>query len=84
MHHLEILQRLIILSQDESLVIAKDAMLALVNLSADESGAKTLLMISESSQPENKGRDNVVQLCIRYSFFFSLKILMIFVVQRLS
>lgn len=63
----EILRQLTNLTQDKSIAIAKDAMLSLVNVSADVDGARALLTISESSGATNDSSqmDNLVDICIR-------------------
>ncbi|OXU29606.1 hypothetical protein TSAR_010730 [Trichomalopsis sarcophagae] len=63
----EILRQLILLLQDETSVIAKDASLALINLSGDEDGASALLIISESSRctGDDEKSDNLIYLCFK-------------------
>lgn len=63
----EILRQLILLLQDETCAIAKDASLALINLSGDEDGASALLIISESSRctSDNEKSDNLIYLCFK-------------------
>lgn len=65
----EILEKLILLCQVNcpSFAIAKDAALALINISGDEAGAKALLLISESSKIDytTKPTDNLIHVCFR-------------------
>lgn len=64
----EILRQLIILLQDKTLAVAKDAAMALINISGDESGASALLIISESSKTlkSNSETDDLIYLCLKY------------------
>ncbi|XP_014204089.1 protein HGH1 homolog [Copidosoma floridanum] len=63
----EIVRQLILLLQDESFAIAKDASLALINISGDEEGASALLIISEVSKcSSDKKTDNLILLCFKY------------------
>lgn len=63
----EILRQLILLCQVDTsrAVVAKDAALALINISSDEAGAKALLLISESSRvlPNENATDNLINFC---------------------
>lgn len=63
----EILRQLILLLQDETSALAKDASLALINISGDEDGASALLIISESSRctPDDDKTDNLIYLCFK-------------------
>ncbi|XP_058805971.1 protein HGH1 homolog [Phymastichus coffea] len=63
----QILRQLILLLQDESIVIAKDAARSLINISGDEAGASALLIISESSKciAEDEKTDNLIYLCLK-------------------
>lgn len=63
---LDILKQLVILMQDDSMAIAKDAALSAINISADEAGANAFLTISESmrQEKEQKYSFNLVQVCI--------------------
>lgn len=65
--HPKILQQLVILAQDKTTAVAKDAALSLVNVSGDEGGAKELLNISEASKSasENDQTENLVHVCLR-------------------
>ncbi|KAJ9586292.1 hypothetical protein L9F63_020055, partial [Diploptera punctata] len=59
----EVLRSLTSLTQDDSDVIAKDACLALVNISADEAGARALLSATQSD--DNK-QNNVVAVMMKF------------------
>lgn len=61
----DMIKQLIILMQDKSPVIAKDAALAVINITADESGTNACLIISESSQlsKDEKQTHNLIQVC---------------------
>ncbi|KAI4484273.1 hypothetical protein M0804_007729 [Polistes exclamans] len=63
---LDILKQLVILMQDESTAIAKDAALSAINISADEAGATAFLTISESLQEdkEKKYSHNLIHVCM--------------------
>ncbi|KAK2579741.1 hypothetical protein KPH14_011082 [Odynerus spinipes] len=63
---LDILRQLVVLMQDESMAIAKDAALTIINISADEAGATAFLTISESSHEDKKQKytHNLIQVCI--------------------
>ncbi|XP_012288708.1 protein HGH1 homolog isoform X2 [Orussus abietinus] len=63
-----ILKCVIALMQDDSPVIAKDASLLLINISAEEEGANTLLLISETStiDADHNISSNLVNTCLRY------------------
>ncbi|KAK0167625.1 hypothetical protein PV327_004997 [Microctonus hyperodae] len=63
----EILRQLIILSQVDAscITVAKDAALALINISGDEIGAKALVLISETSKisATERPNDNLIHVC---------------------
>ncbi|XP_012254258.2 protein HGH1 homolog [Athalia rosae] len=63
----EVLRQLILLVQDKSTSVCKDATLSLVNLSASEGGASALLVISETSKisSDETPSDNLVHVCLR-------------------
>ncbi|XP_043509169.1 protein HGH1 homolog [Frieseomelitta varia] len=61
-----LLKQLIALLQDSSTAIAKDTSLALINIIADEAGAKTFLSISESSSKFGKYNYNLIHVSIRF------------------
>ncbi|EZA56027.1 hypothetical protein DMN91_003275 [Ooceraea biroi] len=63
----EILKQLVILMQDSSVPISKDAALALINITGDESGTKAMLIISEGSNSteDKKYSLNLVEVCMR-------------------
>lgn len=61
----DLLKQLIVLTQDPSAVVSKDAALAIINITADEAGANAFLIISESLPKEKeKYCHNLVQVCI--------------------
>lgn len=62
----DILKKIVILLQDKSIIIAKAVTLSLINISADENGASALLLISESSKPEDKLNSNLFEICLKY------------------
>ncbi|XP_034946105.1 protein HGH1 homolog [Chelonus insularis] len=66
----EILKQLILLCQVDSkrLAVAKDAVLALINISSDEAGANALLLISETSKVvgTDQPTDNLIYVCFRF------------------
>lgn len=61
----EILKQLVILMQDSSVPIRKDATLTLVNITGDESGTNAMLIISESSKSikEQEYSLNLIEVC---------------------
>lgn len=63
----EILKQLVILVQDSSIPIRKDAILTLVNITGDESGTNAMLIISESSNSikEQEYSLNLIEVCLR-------------------
>lgn len=61
-----LLSRLIALTQDSSTAISKDAALALVNISADETGANALLLISETHFQKEESNYNLIRICLRF------------------
>ncbi|XP_046735446.1 protein HGH1 homolog [Diprion similis] len=63
----EIVRQLILLVQDNSTSVCKDAALSLINISAYEAGANALLVISETSKmrPDERPNDNLVYTCLR-------------------
>ncbi|XP_014470537.1 PREDICTED: protein HGH1 homolog [Dinoponera quadriceps] len=63
----EILKQLVILTQDSSVPISKDAVSALVNITGDESGTNALLIISESGGSTNTQEysSNLIEVCIK-------------------
>ncbi|KAI4493185.1 hypothetical protein M0802_009602 [Mischocyttarus mexicanus] len=64
--YLDTLKKLVILMQDESITIAKDAALSAINISTNEAGANAFLTISESSQEdkEEKYSHNLIHVCM--------------------
>ncbi|XP_043281992.1 protein HGH1 homolog isoform X2 [Venturia canescens] len=66
--HSKVLQQLVILIQDKTTAVAKDAALALVNISGDEDGAKELLHVSEASKAASKKdqTEHLVHVCVRF------------------
>lgn len=58
--------RLIALTQDSSTAISKDAALALINITADETGANALLLISETQYRNKEPNYNLIHICIRF------------------
>ncbi|XP_076230859.1 protein HGH1 homolog isoform X2 [Calliopsis andreniformis] len=65
--HPDLLTQLIVLTQDSSVAISKDAALALINITADEAGANAFLVISEMSKEPNEAKHdyNLIGVCIR-------------------
>lgn len=63
----EMLKQLVILTQDSSVPISKDAVSALVNITGDESGTNALLIISESNSSTNTSEysSNLIEVCIK-------------------
>lgn len=63
----EILKQLVILAQDSSASISKNAALALINITGDEPGTNAMLIISEGSDStkDQKCSLNLVEVCIR-------------------
>lgn len=65
-----IIRQLVLLSQIDSSrhVIAKDALLSLINISGDDNGAKALLLISETSKNDvaDGPVDNIINVCIKF------------------
>ncbi|XP_063987559.1 protein HGH1 homolog [Diachasmimorpha longicaudata] len=62
-------QLILLIQLDKSrITISKDAALALVNISGDESGAKALLLISEASKmgPNESPTDDLIHVCISF------------------
>jgi len=57
---------LVLLLNDDTAVIAKDASMALINISGDEEGSSALLIIAETFKctAEDKS-DNLIDLCFR-------------------
>ena len=63
-----LLTQLIALMQDSAAAISKDAALALINITADESGANAFVLISETSKESDdaKYNYNLIHVCIRF------------------
>lgn len=63
----DLLKQLIVLVQDPSVAISKDAALVLINVTADEAGANAFLVISEMSKQANdaKYNYNLIHVCVR-------------------
>lgn len=63
----EILKQLVVLTQNSSVPISKDAVLALINITGDESGANAMLIISESSNSikAQENSFNLIEICMR-------------------
>lgn len=64
----DLLKQLIVLVQDPSVAISKDAALVLINVTADEAGANAFLVISEMSKQANdaKYNYNLIHVCVRF------------------
>ncbi|KAJ8679102.1 hypothetical protein QAD02_014889 [Eretmocerus hayati] len=62
-----IVRQLVLLLQDDSPVISKDASLSLINITGDDDGANAALIISESSPPilNDEITDNLIYLCFK-------------------
>lgn len=65
-----LLTQLIALMQDSATAISKDVALALINITADESGANAFVLISETSKKSDdaKYNYNLIHVCIRYIY----------------
>ncbi|KAG7203869.1 hypothetical protein KM043_017923 [Ampulex compressa] len=62
-----LLKQIVILMQDDSPAISKDAALSLINVTGDEAGANAMLIISESLNPDNEEKycHNLINVCLR-------------------
>lgn len=65
----ELLKQLVVLMQDSSVPVGKDAALALVNITGDEAGISAMLIISQESNSSNTNEQNLsfnlIHVCIR-------------------
>lgn len=63
----DVLKQLIVLMQDECKIVAKDASICFVNISADESGSNALLLLSEGSKAtvDDTKSDNLIYCCLK-------------------
>lgn len=66
----ELLKQLVVLMQDSSVPVGKDAALALVNITGDEAGISAMLIISQESNSSNTNEQNLsfnlIHVCIRF------------------
>ncbi|XP_076294891.1 protein HGH1 homolog [Lasioglossum baleicum] len=64
----DLLTQLIVLTQDSSAPVSKDAALAIINITAEEAGASAFLVISETlpQSPDLKYNYNLIQVCLRF------------------
>lgn len=65
----EMLKQLVVLMQDSSVPVSKDAALTLVNITGDEAGISAMLIISQESNNSTDEQNlsfNLIHVCMRY------------------